>query len=70
MPHPDLTWFCSRCCRERRDGQPHVCRTDEERLADLRKASGALVDAVLTHKAGPALLRAVSRVQRLLEGEG
>lgn len=31
MAHSGLTWVCSRCRRERAEGQPHVCKTAEER---------------------------------------
>jgi len=70
VAHPDLTWICSRCCRERTEGQRHICKTTEERLAGLHKAADALVEAVLTHKTEPKVLAAVRRVQRLLEREG
>lgn len=44
--HPDLTWICSRCLRERIEGQPHVCKTTEERLAELQEAARAFLDAL------------------------
>jgi len=31
VAHSGLTWVCSRCRRERAEGQPHVCKTAEER---------------------------------------
>lgn len=47
MAHPGLAWICSRCCRERTEGQPHICKTSEERLAELQEAALAVLNLVV-----------------------
>lgn len=46
MAHPGLAWFCAECGYQRIEGQPHICKTSEERLTELQEAVGALLEAM------------------------
>lgn len=70
MAHPDLTWFCAECGYKRTEGQPHVCKTSEERLAELQEAARAFVDSFIAQAARCVLCEEEGKSEPIMLREG